>query len=289
MSQSITIIIPSFNGKELLEKHLPHIIKNSPEADKIIIVDDGSTDGTCGWLADNYPRVTCLHHARNIGFTLSVNIAAESSDSDFIVLLNNDVEPLQGYLHQTLKFFKDKDVFAVSFSEKNSSWPQVSWNGKLAYVRGKDKSIARYSAWASGGSAIFRKSIWDSLRGFDGIFAPAYWEDIDIGYRAWKQGYKIVWAPEAKVIHEHESSYSKLNKNYINGIKQRNELLFNWLNITDRDLVSQHKHWLLIYSLTHPGYIKVVLSALSRYLLSARKRHFKLSDSQILSQMNLPL
>jgi len=288
-NKTIDIVIPSYNGKHLLQKHLSEIVKNSPQVNNIIIVDDASIDGTEEWLKKEFPDVICLHHSKNIGFTRAVNIAAKYSKADFLVLLNNDVHPLKKYLDNALKYFDDEDVFAVTFNEENSSWPLISWTGKINYTRGEDKSLPRYSAWASGGSAVFRKSIWDQLGGLDEIYAPAYWEDIDIGYRAWKQGYKIIWDNHATVIHEHEASYSKFDPNYINRIKQRNELLFNWLNITDKKLVNDHKNWIMRYTITHPGYIKIIFSALTRYLLQGEKRHFKLSDKEVLFKVNQPI
>ena len=283
---TIDIIIPSFNAKYLLEKHLPQVIRNSPQVDKIIIVDDGSNDGTTEWLREKYPKIICLPHPKNQGFTESVNIGVDSSKADFIVLINNDMVPLPGYLDSPLKYFDDEKVFAVSFNEKNSSWPLVRWEGKLQYTSGEDKTKPRFSTWASGGSAIFRKSIWDKLKGLNEVYAPAYWEDIDIGYRAWKTGYKIIWDNASHVIHEHESTYSLKNPKYINTIKQRNELLFNWLNITDPDLKRNHITWLIKHTLSHPGYFRIILSALTRLPAGDKKPPLPLSDKYVLSKVN---
>jgi len=283
---TIDIIIPSYNGKHLLGKHLPSTIKYSPEVKQIIVVDDGSVDCTEQWLKDEYPDVVCLHQKQNKGFTISVNLGAKYSQADFIVLLNNDVSPLPGYLDQAMKYFDDENVFAVSFSEKKSSWPILTWGGKINFTRGEDKTKPRYSAWASGGSAIFRKSIWDRINGFNEIYAPAYWEDIDIGYRAWKKGYIIIWDNSSKVLHEHEASYSKFDPNFISTIKQRNELLFNWINITDPQLIADHIKWLILYTLTHPGYLRIVLLSLGRFITQGKKIKSSISDKEVLSKVN---
>ena len=286
--QLIDVIIPSYNGKHLLEKHLPSTIKNSLQVNKIIVVDDGSVDGTEKWLKDNYPDVVCLHQSKNQGFTTSVNTGVNFSKASFIVLLNNDVTPLEGYLDKTMEYFNDNNVFAVTFNEKNSSWPVVSWDGKLQFFRSEDKTVPRFSAWASGGSAIFNKKIWDKIGGFNEIYSPAYWEDIDIGYRAWKLGYRIIWDPYSKVLHEHEASYSKLDPRYINGVKQRNELLFNWINISDDDLKRKHLVWLFKHTFSHLGYTRIILSALARLLTLGKKIEFKTTDREVLSLINKP-
>ena len=286
----ITIIIPTFNGLPLLKKHLPQVIKCSGNGTKIIVVDNGSSDGTEDYLISKYPKtVQCLRNERNLFFPIAVNQGFKAASTDLVVLINNDVHPLKGYLETAIRHFTDKSVFAVTFDETSSSWPQVTWRGKLQYLRGEDKSLPHLSAWASGGSAIFRKSVWDELGGLDEIYSPGYWEDIDIGWRAWKAGYQIIWEPKAKVIHQHESSFSLINRDYLNLIKQRNELIFNWKNITDPEMRHEHFFYLAYQTLLHPGYLIVTLSALkiiknARPLTKATR-----TDREILSLINKPV
>ncbi|MEK7066493.1 MAG: glycosyltransferase family 2 protein, partial [Patescibacteria group bacterium] len=215
MKPTIDIVIPSYNAEWLLEKNLPVVIKTSPEVDKIIVVDDGGTDNAPKYMKKWAPQVICIRHEENIGFSKSVNEGVSHSKADFLVFINNDVYPQSGYIQSALKYFQDPKVFAVNFNEENSSWPQVSWHsGKFQFVRGEDKKHPHFSAWPSGGSCILRRSIWDKLGGFNEIYSPAYWEDIDIGWRAWRSGYKIIWAPEPKVVHHHESTFGLKNKQY---------------------------------------------------------------------------
>ncbi|EKD56653.1 MAG: glycosyl transferase family protein, partial [uncultured bacterium] len=163
-------------------------------------------------------------------------------------------------------------------------WPNMSWSeGKIQFTKGGDKSKAVFSAWASGGSAIFSRKIWDKLGGLDEIYAPWYWEDIDIGYRAWKSGYKIIWDPNCNVIHDHESTSKKLNPQYVSLIKQRNELIFNWLNVTDKNFVFGHFAFLVKHTLSHPGYLKIVLFTLWHLMFhKTLKRKFIFKDRDIL-------
>lgn len=282
------VVIPSYNGLFLLKKHLPDVIAYSGKNTKLTVIDDGSVDGTVEYLAKNYPQVTCLHHDQNLGFTKSVNLGFATSRSDLVVLINNDVSPTKGYLLPALRHFENESVFAVTLNESTSSWPLVSWDGKLQYVRGEDKSLPRFSAWASGGSAVFRKKIWDKLGGFDEIYSPGYWEDIDIGWRAWKAGFKIIWEPQAKVEHQHESSFSRLDQGFVSLIKQRNELIFNWKNITDPILRRGHLVYLLRHTLTYPGYLKVITAAL-KIFPEAKKTTPTFTDREVLALVNQPL
>lgn len=281
------IIIPSYNGKYLLEKHLPQVIKNSGRFRKIIIIDNGSDDDTVEWLSREYPEIDIVQNKTNLGFTKPVNQGVAVSQADFLVLLNNDVRPAKNYLKNVLRFFTDEKVFAVSFNENESSWPLVSWrDGKLQFTRSEDKASPYYSAWASGGSAVFRRSLWDKLGGLNEVYAPYYWEDIGIGYRAWKMGYKIIWDNQSVVYHEHESTAKKMNQNYVSLIRQRNELLFTWLNITDYRLRLSHLQFLFLHSLRHPGYFKVIILALFRLMANRQTNHFVRSDREVLSLIN---
>jgi GT2 family glycosyltransferase len=287
---SFQVVIPSYNGLPLLKKHLPEVIKHSPENTGIIVVDDGSVDGTQQFLEEKYPGITCLHHHPNLGFPKSVNLGFAASQADLVVLLNNDVSPKPGYLTGVDRYFRKKDhLFAVTLNEINSSWPVVSYSGKLQYLRGEDKTAPHYSTWASGGSAVFSRNFWNKLGGFDEIYSPGYWEDIDLGWRAWKAGLWIIWDPKSLVDHQHESTFNLFNREQINLIKQRNELLFNWKNITDPDLRHEHLIYLLRYSLTHPGYLKVIFAALLLLPHLKAVKNAKRTDKEILSLINKPL
>lgn len=288
---TVDIVIPSYNARHLLEKNLPKVLKYSPEINQIIIVDDGGTDDTQKFLKEKHPQIKVVRNKKNLGFPKGVNRGVSASKADFIVLINNDIYPTNNYIQSALKYFKDDKVFAVTLNEKHSAPPCISWEkGKLYFTRVKDKTKPRYSAWASGGSAVFRRSLWNKLGGLNEIYSPGYWEDIDLGWRAWKSGYKIIFDPQAKVVHGHESTFKKLDQNYLNLIKQRNELLCIWLNISDISLLLSHIKFLITHSLTHPGYFKVIFKALFR--LPQSNKHLydsenqKRTDKEIISLVN---
>lgn len=284
----IDIVITSFNGRELLKKQLPIVISASPQINQIIVVDDASSDDTVDFLKKHYPQIKCIHNASNQGFTKSTNIGVSHSQADYVVLLNNDVYPQENYLESPLAILKNQQVFAVTFNEIHSSWPVVTWRGKVSFIQGSDKTTTRLSLWASGGSSIVRRSTWQILGGMNPIYSPGYWEDIDLGWRSWKAGYKIVWDPQAKVEHIHESTFGKLNPKYISLVKQRNELLFNWQNISDVHLVLSHIKFLVIHTLKHPGYLKVIINALQKIPQTKSLSLRKVPDQDVLKSVNQP-
>jgi len=291
MVNQVDIVIPSYNGRQLLELHLPDVIKFTPNLNKLIIIEDGGDDDTSFFLKTQYPQATLIRNPHNLGFTNSVINGIALCSAPNIVLINNDVSPQKNYLKSSLSLLSKPKVFAVSFSEEQHSWPDVFWdNGKLGFKEGERVTSPHYSAWASGGSCVFSREIYGQLGGFNPVYSPGYWEDIDLGWRAWRTGYKIIWDPYSLVHHQHESTFNKLNQSYINRIKQRNELLFTWLNITDPDLVTSHRRFLAKHILTHPGYLKVFLSALALTRKSPTQPLPRLlTDKQVLSLINRPV
>lgn len=285
---TIDIVIPSYNAFHLLEKNLPSVIKYSGDFNKIIVVDDGSTDETKEKLAKHFPEVVCIRHEKNSGFSVSVNQGVSFSKADYIVLLNNDVYVNKDYLVSPLKYLnKDSHLFAINFNETSSSWPKVWWgSGKMQFTRAEDKSKTFYCAWPSGGSAILRRSTWEDLGGLNEIYSPAYWEDIDLGWRAWKAGYKIIWVPDSSVVHDHESTFGLLDKNFLNNLKQTNELVFTWQNFSDIKLRISHYWFLLSYTALHPGYLKIIIRALLKYTKGGHLSKGIVTDHEIFSTIN---
>jgi GT2 family glycosyltransferase len=295
-----SIIIPTWNGKKLLQKNLPKVVEAvSDQKAEIIVVDDGSTDGTAAYLKNLKPKSSMIRIIRlkeNQGFASACNLGVKNSSGKIVVLLNNDVIPEKGFLKPLQKDLSDPKVFAVSCNEVGGKWggpPRANFeNGFLHYTPGKKTKKTVHSLWASGGSAAFDRKTWFKLGGFDLLFSPFYWEDIDLSYRAWKRGYRVLWEPESRVSHRHESTISRLSESYVSLIKQRNELLFLWKNITSPKLILEHKKFLLKRAIKHPGYFRVVLSALVKLpqVLARRRegrregrKQAQLTDRQILS------
>ena len=206
-----------------------------------------------------------------------MNTGVRQSTQDLVCLLNTDVSPNVNFLENTTPHFEDSKVFAVSLHEEGYGPARGTFkNGFFEHFGLAELSKVSESLWASGGSAVFRREIWMKLKGFDeDLFSPFYWEDVDLGYRAQKRGYKILWEPLSFVVHKHESIINNNNfkKWKLNLIKQRNYLIFVWKNLTSDTLFKKHKKALIQRVRSHPGYIKIVFLALLRLkeILKARK------------------
>lgn len=289
---SVSIVIPNFNGEELLKINLP-IIKKVMEnpvnkISEVIIVDDGSKDGSIEFIRNNYPKIILVCYKKNRGFSSAVNVGIKLSKGNLIVLLNNDVKPQENFLGGIFKYFSDKRLFAVSFHEKGYGWAWGKFqDGFIIYEPGKESKEYHSTFWVSGGSGIFRREILFKLGLFDErLFSPFYWEDLDLSYRALKHGYKILWIPEAEVVHNHESTVKQISENYRWRIQERNQLLFIWKNISSKNMLKKHFLGLFSRITKHPGYFLIFLMAISKllYIIRVRKklaREERVSDEAI--------
>jgi len=139
-----------------------------------------------------------------------VNRGVLAAQYNIVFLLNTDVEVKEGCFNFLLPHFKDRSVFAVG---ANADWTL----GIGRFINGyldisspkkikKNTKEAQISFWVSGGHAAFDRRKWIELGGIDALYAPFYFEETDLCYRAWKRGYKILWEPKARVLHKHEES-----------------------------------------------------------------------------------
>ena len=293
----VSVVIPNWNGKTLLEKNLPILLQafanKKNKIAEIIIVDDKSSDDSVSFLKKNYAdkiKLTC--HKVNRGFSSAVNTGFRAAKQPLVCLLNTDVLPEEDFLEPVHQHFNNNKVFGVSLHEKGYSYAVGKFkNGYIVHEPGKASNSSHSTFWVSGGSGVFKRQIWMKLGGLDEkIFSPFYWEDVDLGYRALKRGYKLLWEPKANVIHQHESVINSNNfkKWKVSLIKERNHLLLNWKNLTSSNLLKKHRSGMFQRIIRHPGYMKVFMAALFKYpaIVEARKKEKKeeiVSDEAVFS------
>lgn len=241
----ISVIIPTYKNTKLLINSLQHNSKYLHGCEIIVINDDPNI--SIKKDLSRFENITLIENVNNLGFGESVNIGVKKSNGDYIMLLNSDVTLIDGSYQLAINHFKNNsDIFAVSFAqeEKNNSIVGkniIYWQN--GFIRHKKNNILNFgpNGWAEGGSCLVDRSKFLEIGGFDPIYSPFYWEDIDLSYNAWRHGYKILFDPKIRVIHHHESTINKYySKNKIREIAFRNQLIFIWKNITDRKLLIEN-------------------------------------------------
>lgn len=247
----ISIVIPNRNGAALLKKNLPSVIA-AAKGGEIIVVDDASTDNSVNFLQNEFPSVRVVCKAHHDGYASTVNVGVKEATGAVVVLLNSDVRPEKGFLDPLVKHFSDPSIFAVGCMEKSLEGEKTVLRGrgeakweKGFFIHWRGEVDKATTAWVSGGSSAFRKSIWEKLGGMDTVYDPFYWEDIDLSYRARKAGYKILFEHASVVVHEHEIGAIKREYSDIRVkiIAYRNQFLFIWKNLSGLNMVLAHAIW----------------------------------------------
>ena len=211
--QEVSVIIPNFNGMAYLDGVLAGLECQTVSNFDVILVDNGSNDGSCAFVAARYPWVHLIELPENFGFCKAVNEGIRASRSPYVLLLNNDIEVTENFIEEMLSAIKrHPKAFScaarmIQFHDRDrlddagNYYCALGW----AYARGKGKDIHTYEKeekiFAScAGAAIYRKKIFDELGYFDEEHF-AYLEDMDVGYRARIYGYENWYAPDAMVYH----------------------------------------------------------------------------------------
>ena len=266
-----SIVIPNWNGKDLLAKYIPPLIDalaGNP-ANEIVVVDNGSGDGSADFLRDTFPQVKVVRLEKNLGFGGGSNAGFRAAGNDIVVLLNSDMRVERDFLAPLLNAFTDEKVFAVSCQiflsdpkkrREETGLTEAWWeDGSLRVSHREDPEVNRLYPcfYGGGGSCAFDRRKFLELGGFDELLAPFYLEDTDIGYLAWKRGWKVLYEPASKVWHEHRGTIARtFNSAYIEAVLKKNFLLFVWKNIHKWRMIAEH----IVFSATGAAFSLLVKS-----------------------------
>ncbi|HQO37891.1 MAG TPA: glycosyltransferase [Candidatus Omnitrophota bacterium] len=252
-SSLVSVVIPNFNGAEYLCKTLPALYGIKEFKDgvyEVVVVDDASTDDSRDYIHMHFPQVRFISNRVNQGFGRTCNIGVRACSHDLVLLLNNDVIVTEGFLAPLVRHFANNDVFAVSpriYTWDGSSFATGAYVGEFSagYVHMWNESDVSLtpvvertcqSIFAIGCAVLLRKKDYIMLSGFDPLFAPYSWEDIDISYRALKRGMRVLYEPESVVYHKVHGTIGEFNRS----VEVKNELTFMWKNITDPTMIFSH-------------------------------------------------
>ncbi|MGD0999512.1 MAG: glycosyltransferase family 2 protein [Candidatus Brocadiia bacterium] len=245
----ISVIVPTLDGLPLLQQCLPPLLKdlaqNSPGSE-ILIADDGSADGSAAYAAGLGERVRFCRNPAARGFAANCNQAARQARHELLFLLNNDVLVTPGLMPRLARHFTVPDVFAVSpsalITKNGVSFNEMPtrgfWqNGLILASQYRQPPTpppdgVQDTFHVSGGFSMIRRTMFETLGGFDEIFSPFYWEDVDLSLRARRRGWRVLHDAGAVVHHRHQATImTRHSRDYVERVGWRNIFLLNWKHL----------------------------------------------------------
>lgn len=221
---AVAVIILNWNGRDHLAPCLSSLCAQTYTDFEIIVVDNGSTDGSQQWLCEHYPQVRLIENAGNLGFAAANNQAIRITRAEYIALLNNDTVAEPGWLEALVAAAEsDPGIGMVASKMLLASSPGTIDSAGIAIDRagiawgregGRPDRPAATGApveifGASGGAALYRRALLDDIGLFDEAFF-AYLEDVDLAWRAQWAGWRSVYAPDAVVWHHHSATGNRI-------------------------------------------------------------------------------
>lgn len=213
---SCAILVLNYNGVSHLRDCLPSVVVAASHAAAhctVVVVDNASTDASVAFVREQFPSVEVVARRRN-DFLFSLNDVVEDRLEEHVILLNNDIRVDPQFLAPLLSHFEDPEVFAVGAAIWDWEGTAVTVGPRWTAVRNfwfyKRWDLARQETSATldvcAGAAAFRRSMFVSLRGFDDLYRPGYYEDLDLCLAARMRGWKIIYEPRSMTFHKESAS-----------------------------------------------------------------------------------
>ncbi|MCP4428217.1 MAG: glycosyltransferase family 2 protein [Chloroflexi bacterium] len=254
MSPAVSVIIPHLNGRHHLGDCFNSLRRQTWSDFEVLLVDNGSTDGTQEYVRQQFPEVKLLELGRNLGFTGACNAGWRAAGGEFIVLLNNDTEVEPRWLHEIVDAFRRRpDVGVVASKmllfDRRDHFHTAGDFYRIDGIPG-NRGVWRQDAGqydveeevfgACGGSSAYRRQLLDEIGFLDDDFFFSC-EDVDIAWRAHLAGWKVLYAPTAVVYHKLKATGGDVTGSYYDG---RNFLYLIWKNYPTSLLC---QNWRLVF------------------------------------------
>lgn len=239
---SVCVLVLNYNGMAHLDACLASAVTAArayPGPCAVVCVDNRSTDGSRDYVRATYPEVEIVLAPTN-DFLFSLNAVAADRPEDIAIVVNNDMRFEEGFIAPLVSRLGDPDVFAVGAAI-------LTWDGATDTVAPRCARIDHcwfYKWWqfdcqrpaltleACGGAVAYRRHRFVELGGFDPLYRPGYYEDLDLSYRGWARGWKVVYEPRSRVYHKESASMlARFGDVRKARILYRNHLLFTIKNI----------------------------------------------------------
>ncbi len=250
--KSISIVIPNYNGRHLLQEYLPFTLAAAQNAGtdyEIIVVDDASKDDSVAFIKEQYPQIKLLINAQNGGFSYTCNQGIAAANCNLTLLLNSDVKLLPDYFEQQFRYFDDPQTFGVMGRIIDMDGEHIQDAARLPKLNGLKLKTAFFyytdnaddrllTFYLSGANALIDTQKLQAIGGFYELFSPFYCEDMELSLRAWRMGWKCYYEHQSVCRHQISAS----TKNYdtarrVKSIYYRNRFYMHALHLNGLPLL----------------------------------------------------
>lgn len=252
-----SLIVLNYDQRDLVVDCVRSMLGAIGPSDEIIVVDNGSTDGSADAVAATfptaeYPAVRLLRLPVN-RYIFSLNAGLEIARGRFVAFCNNDMVVEDNFVEQALACFVADDVFAACARvldrngiEQGTRTSGYWKHGLLFYEPLPHTDASTDCFFAVGGQSFYRRDLLTAMGSIDELLWPMYHEDIELSYRAWKNGYRIVYAPGSVCHHlGGHTSRKVFTPTQLRSFVRQNELLMVWKDITDPRMLAEHVLWIV--------------------------------------------
>lgn len=244
--KSVSVIIPNYNGRHLLEEYLPVTIAVVEQAGityEIIVIDDGSKDDSVPFLTEAYPNVKLVINSENRGFSFTCNRGIEVAKYELVLLLNSDVKLTTGYFEAQWKYFSKPDTFGVMGRIIDMEGDGIQDAARIPKFNGlklktdyfyysQNNTEWYYTFYLSGANALIDAVKLKEIGGFNELFSPFYCEDIELGLRAWRMGWKCYYEHQSVCRHQVSASTKNYSTaNWVKSVYYRNRFYFHAIHL----------------------------------------------------------
>ncbi len=268
-------MIPNWNGRALLQRFLGSVVGSVTAFQsltslpaEVIISDDDSSDDSGVWLEKHHPAVRFLRASARRGFSPTVNRGVRAANYSWVFVLNNDVAMEPHTLTPLIEHFKDPSVFGVVGQVYDAATGLLIGGGQYGRLRRgflgvHERFFVDESApappspyltfWGNGCSTLYDREKFLAIGGFEELFAPYGWEDVEIGLKAWKQGFSTIYEPRSAIWHARSATIgSRFSRRHVRAIYERNRLWAHWMHLDTREQFFTHGGMLLLKLILDP-------------------------------------
>ncbi len=246
----VSVIVLNWNGRGYLADCFDSLkaLEYPPDRLELIIVDNGSTDDSVAFMREHYPQVRVIETGRNLGFAGGNNVGARAARGEYVAFLNNDTHVYPDWLIELVEAVRsDSEVACAGSRMMNLTGERVEFGGAsinfygYGYQEGYDRAnVTDYcgtqpAIFACGGAFLIRRDVYLESGGLDEDYF-IYYEDVDLGWRLWVMGYKVLYVGSAVALHKHHGAKHQMPDASRRVLFERNAMLTMIKNYDDENL-----------------------------------------------------